>query len=528
MKKNKPYPLYQLHEISDLKELIDYQAQIHPQAPAFQWKTRKEKFTRTRKEFQNDIRRLVNSFAERNIENETIAIIGENSYMYLVVFFAIVISGNIAVPIDKDASKEDIVNMLRLARAGQVIYSSGYDEFVSSLPQPIQAVSIDQLSETYPKAANDHYDPITIDPDAICAYFFTSGTEGFPKAVMLSHRNMAFDINKACRNFVLEGDTVSFLPFHHCFGLITAIFKVFNYGKTTFIDSSLRRIQKTLKEEKPQTIFVVPLFLETFHKRIWTTIRKEGAEARIRRSMQRAEQLLKLDIDFRRKLFKKIIDELGGNLQYVICGGAFLDQDIIDDFHAWGISVLNGYGITECSPVVAVNRNHFIKKGSVGQVLEDVEIRISPDGEICVKGDLVMQGYFNDPQATAQVLQDGWFNTRDLGTIDSDRFLFLTGRGKNLIILSNGENVSPEQIEMVLSRHDEIAEVVVFAKNSQLCAAIYPDPDLDRPQEKIEEIVARYNEQQPAAKQIARTMLRSEPFEKNASQKIVRSKATGE
>lgn len=244
--------------------------------------------------------------------------------------------------------------------------------------------------------------------------------------------------------------------------------------------------------------------------------------------MQRAEQLLKLDIDFRRKIFKKIIDELGGNLQYVICGGAFLDQDIIDDFHAWGITVLNGYGITECSPVVAVNRNHFIKKGSVGQVLEDVEIRISPDGEICVKGDLVMQGYFNDPQATAQVLQDGWFNTRDLGTIDSDRFLFLTGRGKNLIILSNGENVSPEQIEMVLSRHDEIAEVVVFAKNSQLCAAIYPDPALDRPQEKIEKIVARYNEQQPAAKQIARTMLRSEPFEKNASQKIVRSKATGE
>ncbi len=525
MKDNQPYPLYQMYEITDLKDLIDRQVKIHPQAPAFQWKSHKDINTKTRTEFQQDIKASINWFKHHNIHHETIAIIASNSYAYLVLFFGIVLSGNIAAPIDKEASLEDMHYMLALSDTDKVFY-----EEEKEWPQGIEAFSVSTLDEMIREGKNDPdtYDAIEIDPETVCAYFFTSGTTGHPKAVMLTHKNLATDINKACKNFVLTGDTVSVLPFHHCFGLITAIFKVFNYGKKTYINTSLRRVQKTLQEQKPQTIFLVPLFVETFHKRIWTEIRKEHPEEKVRKMMQHSEQLLKVGIDVRKKMFKGIQDVFGGNLQYIICGGAFLDNSYIEDFHAWGITILNGYGITECSPVVAVNRNHFIKKGSVGQVLEGVQVRINENDEVCIKSDIVMKGYYGNEEETEKVLQDGWFNTQDIGYLDEDNFLFLNGRKKNLIILSNGENVSPEQIEMNLSKHEEIEEIVVYARNNQLWAAIYPQNQEEKTGKEIDRIIQKYNEDNPMAKRIVHYRLRSTPFEKTPTKKIIRSKAIGE
>lgn len=528
MNQNQAYPLYQLQEIHDLKHLIDEQARIHPQAPAFRWMENKALYTKTRLELRQDIRALTNWLFDQKIHGQTIALVGRNSYAYIVAFFALILAGNVAAPIDKDAASEEIVAMMTLGDASGVVCAQD-DPLVSCLPDSIQPLWFEDFPSLIEKGKTlpDHFESVQIDPETICAYFYTSGTTGTPKAVMLSHKNIAADINAACKNFVLTGDTVAVLPFHHCFGLVTGVLKVLNYGKATYIAPSLRRVQKTFQEQKPQTVFLVPLFVETFHKRIWSQIKQKHQETQARRKMRQCEQLLKIGIDMRKKTFKAVHDSLGGALQYIICGGAPLDQRYIDDFHAWGITILNGYGITECAPVVAVNRNHFIKKNSVGQIVDGVQVRIGEQGEVWVKGDIVMRGYYGDPEATRAVLRDGWFNTQDIGYVDRDNFLFLNGREKNLIILSNGENVSPEQIEMQLARCEEIEEVIVFARQKALCAEIYPDPAAQDAENKIAAYVQAYNDRQPRAKQIERFYFRDREFEKTPTKKIIRSQRTG-
>lgn len=523
--KNKPYPYYQLDEIHDLKELLELQVEKNPDVVAFSMDQGKNHVEITRKEFFETVRQLVNGMKKRHWEKEKIAIIAPNSIDWLLAFFAIVLSGNIAVPIDKEGSPKDIQQMLAIAECSKVFYKKGFEDFLEGLDPSIEPLPLESLA-AYKEEKEDYYSAIEIDPNTVCAFFFTSGTTGIPKAVMLSHKNLAADINLACKNFKLDGNTVSILPFHHCFGLNTAILKVFHYGKSTHIVSSLRRFPKSLQTYHPQTLFLVPLFVETFHKRILKTLEKEGLDKKVIKLMKASDVLRKLGIDQRDRLFKKIKEQFGENLQYIICGGAMLDQKYIDDFRSWGIEILNGYGITECSPVVSVNRNHFKKPGSVGQVLDSLKVKTNDEGEILIAGDIVMEGYYHNQEESDKVLQAGWFNTQDLGYVDKDGFLFLEGRKKNLIILSNGENISPEQIEMELTRNKGIKEIIVYSKNQHLEAQIVPDEGYAPAY--FEKAISEYNHKQPQAKQIAHYSLRDQEFEKTPTKKILRYKVTGE
>lgn len=349
---------------------------------------------------------------------------------------------------------------------------------------------------------------------------FTSGTSGSSKGVMLSHENIAEDINSSCKLFVLEGNTIAVLPFHHAFGLIVAVFMVFNYGYTVYINRSLKTIQRDLQMAKPQTMFLVPLFVETFHKQIWMNAKKEGKEKLLHRMIKISNFLLKCRIDVRKKIFTSVRNAFGGETEYIISGGASLGTQYVKEFRSFGIEILNGYGTTECSPCAAVNRNFYHKDGTVGIAVPDIDVKISDSGEVLVKGSIVMQGYYKDDRATKEVLNDGWYKTGDLGYLDDEGFLTLTGRCKNLIILSNGENVSPEELEADFLKYDEVQEVLVYEKNGIIIAEIYPDEEYRKKigeenlQEYFDKICKEINSKRPLYKQVGKVRLRKSEFKR--------------
>lgn len=523
--KNKAYPLYHTAPvIHDLQEMIQIKVNSKPDEIAFRFPvSRKEYGDKTYKEFSNDITAIQVMLRNTDVSDEHIAIIGENSYEWIASFLAITNCGKVAVPIDKNLNESMIQQLLKIADCRRVIISPDYIDLVKD--KDINVISFDEIKNWI---SNGSYENLIcsceIDREKCAAIFFTSGTTGIPKGVMLSHQNIASDINEACKLFKLSDQSVAILPFHHTFGLVIEVFVTINYGFSLFINNSIKRIASDIKRNKPETICVVPAIVDNFYKVIEKKINDNELYNQVRLAEKISQTLRKIGIDIRRILFHSILDEFGGNLKYIICGGAPLDQKYIDAFQNWGIQILNGYGITECSPVLAVNRNFQVKDGSAGHLLPDIEAKISNKGEILVKGPNVMLGYYKNQEETDKVLKNGWFHTGDIGSIDDDHFLFIIGRIKNLIILSNGENISPEELEMRISADDNVKEVVVYAENDSIIAEIYPENEYLDNQEYFEKLIERINENQPIYKQIHKVVLRDEKFEKNSSTKILRQK----
>lgn len=524
--RNKPYPLYDNPKIKDLKEMIRRRAEDEPEAIVFAYSKGTETIRKTSAEFSSNVDSFGTYLFSKGMQKKHIAILADNSYEWIVAFCAIVNGGGVAVPIDKEQPPETVKKLVVQSDCSAMIYSRTYEKSFEQCN--IEGFSIENIDE-FISIGNDlitngcdEYTNYEIDCTKLAAIFFTSGTTGGSKGVMLNQKNIAADINSACKNFFLSGNTVSVLPFHHTFGLITAIFMPFNYRKCTFINKSLKKISNDFASNKPQTVFFVPLFVETFYNQIWLTAKKNGKDKILRKTMRLSDFLLKIGIDFRKKLFSSVHSAFGGNLEYIICGGASINEKYIKEFRSWGISILNGYGITECSPVVAVNRSKYWRDGSVGQIIDCCEVKISEDDEILVKGDNVMMGYYNDEQATVEAVSNGWYFTGDLGRIDKDGFLFVTGRKKNLIILSNGENVSPEEIEDQLLLFDEVREVVVYSDEGIITAEIFPSEEFINKPEHFNALVEKVNQGQPQYRQINKVKLRTAEFEKNSTKKILR------
>ena len=547
--KNKPYDLYELPLIRDLKDMIIQKKEQKPDDIAFTYsKGRNQIVKKTYREFHDDVNALGTWLHNQDLQEKHIAVLGENSYEWLVCFFAIVCGGGVAVPIDKELPAEEVKTLLEKADVQAIIYSKSYREVAENAVEiPSQtteqkenakklvAYSMTDLESFLRKGKEllasgyRSFIDYQIDRKKMCCIMFTSGTSGSSKGVMLSHENIAEDINSSCRLFVLEGNTIAVLPFHHAFGLVVAVLMVFHYGYTIYINRSLKTIQKDLQIAKPQTMFLVPLFVETFHKQIWTTAKKEGKEKLLKRMMMLSNLLLKFGVDLRKKLFASVRQAFGGETEYIICGGAPLGVQNIKEFRSWGIEILNGYGTTECAPCAAVNRNHYHKDGTVGVAVPGVHMNIGEDGEVFIKGPIVMMGYYKDDNATNEVLSDEWYATGDLGFVDEDGFLTLTGRKKNLIILSNGENVSPEELESDFLQHEAVQEVLVYEKNQTIVAEIYPDTDYLQEnvsdgavQEYFDRIRSEVNRNRPIYKQVGEILLRDSEFPKNTSKKILR------
>lgn len=521
----KNYPLYKHPNITNFKQLIDTNADTAPTNSAFRYLRGKEIVTVTYAQFRADIDALGAYFFHEGLRNAKVAVIGENSYPWLLTYFATVLSGNVIVPIDKELPDKDIAELLDRCGATALVYADTYSDIGAAMfqgkyvsaafnmkdfPQYIQA------GEHLIGAGKSTLIQNTVDENAVCSIIFTSGTTGKPKGVMLTQRSLMTDAVSACRNVYFYGPGLLTLPLHHTFAFTASVLVLLVYGLPICISRSIRTLTADMQTFKPQSISLVPLYVETIYNGIWKTAKSQGKEKLLKTMIGISGFLRKLGIDLRRKLFRSVLQQFGGELDLLICGGAPLKQSYIDGMDALGIQVLNGYGITECSPVVSVNRNRYYRSGSIGLPLECCEVRIQ-DGEICVKGDIVMAGYFEDDVATREVLEDGWFKTGDIGYLDEDGFLFVTGRKKNLIILSNGKNVAPEELEEKILDIAGVKEVVVCAENDFITAEIFADEEAG-----IQERVMVLNKELPSYKRIQKVKFRSSEFEKTTTKKIKR------
>lgn len=535
---NKAYPLYEISQIKNLRDMAEQKQKCCPEKTAFSYPGKDgDVVKKSFGDVYHDMNVLGNWMFGQNMRNLHIALIGENSYWWLAAFLAIVNSGNVAVPIDKELPGETIAHLLKKADVTVVFCSETYLGRTVGL-QNVRIVSFGELEgicadisdkEGGQDAKGDGtcFSSHEIDMDKCCCIFFTSGTSGESKGVCLSQRNLVSELNQACQLVTLNGNTVAFLPFHHAFGLVEGVLAVFHYGYENYLNKSLKTVRSALARQKPQHLFLVPLFVETFYRQVWDTAKKQGKAVMLRRLMGFSECLRKAGIDLRRRLFSSVREAFGGNLEYIISGGAAIDPFYIREFRSWGIEILNGYGTTECSPCVAVNRNHFHRDGTVGLPLPRTSVRVAKDGELWISGDIVMMGYYKEPGATAEVLKDNWYATGDMGYLDEDGFLTLTGRKKNLILLSNGENISPEELEGMLALDKAVREVLVYECDRMIVAEIYPEETHVGDEAYFEELRRKVNRGLPAYKRIARVVLRRDEFVKTSSMKIIRRSFPG-
>lgn len=563
----KNYPLYETTVFRDFRVMTENVANKYPDRIAFGYRNNphdEEMIKVTYAQAREDIRNLGTGLIALDARDHQVAIVGESSYHWVISYFALMSVGAVTVPVDKDLPADDLLGIFNTAECSMIVYSPAVEEKIMALKDRIPTLkTLVCMNETEVEgavkiadviadgaerfAAGDHsYYTYEIDPDRLASIVFTSGTTGKGKGVMLSQTNICSDMTQGMYNFAITERTMCLLPPHHTFGSTVNFVGHFSQGSMVYITSGLRYMMQEIKEVKPTHLVLVPLFVETIYKRIWSTAEKSGKAGMLRKLMKVSNGARKIGIDVRRKLFSSVLDVLGGELQMIICGGAALNQDIIDTFDALGITILNGYGITECAPLISCNRNRYQKKGSVGVPIIGEQVKIAdPDengeGEICVKGSNVMLGYYKNPEATAEAFdEEGYFKTGDYGKLDEEGWIYITGRLKNLIIFSNGKNVYPEEIENELSRIRGVGEVVVYAGESKanpkkevIVAEIYPDYETlelggikqdneEQVKGYFREEVKKANQRMVSYKSVGLVKIRKEEFPKNTSRKIMR------
>lgn len=526
----KKYPLYQHVPVATTRELLAFCVNTHADKTAFQYSLKKEIRSISFCEFYRDVVGLNVFFHDQGLTDCHIAVLGENSYEWILTHFAVTCGKNVIVPIDKDLTASDIQILLKDSESKALVYSASYsdlaEEIKANLPGII-TLSMNRLHEILDSADYSHaeqvYSSVTVDTQDLASIVYTSGTTGKSKGVMLTHQNLMTDLYAASCNARIDGTSILLLPLHHTFGLVAGLYSVMYYGHPLYINKSLKRIASDLQLAKPQNTFVVPLVVETLYKNVWINVRKKGKEKALKLLIRVSNILRRLGIDVRRKLFREVLSAFGGELEVIICGGAPLNPKLVSGMEDFGITVMNGYGITECSPIVAVNRNKYNIIGSVGLPLCCNEVKISEEGEILVRGTNVMAGYYKNDAENKKAFIDGWFRTGDLGRIDRYGALHITGRIKNLIILSNGENVAAEEIEAMIEQCPWVKEVIAYGENDRIVAEIYPDPEVSDSRERIQEDIKRINGQLPQHKNIGQVKFRNSEFPKTTTKKIKRN-----
>ena len=558
---HKDYPLNEVRPLSDFKQMLDDNAKLFGNKPAFKFKENGEIKEVSYKAFKTETDSLGTALCSNGIARCHIAIVSENRYEWIVVYLTVLKSEGVFVPVDKELPANEIANILSNSDTEVVFFSKKYEEKLRSvtgvLPNVKKYIAIDEggdfsgdgilsykdmMKQGYKSLMNGDtaFTEMKPEQDKLKMLVYTSGTTGTAKGVMLSLHNLV-----SCVYYGLQVSTVydillSVLPYHHTYESVCSILVGLHFGSTICINESIRAVSQNLKLYKPQIVMLVPLFVESIYKKIWSEIESKGKTAVFKKLMAFSNKMLDLGIDMRKTLFKTIRDVFGGNMIKIVCGGAPIRQELGDFFETIGITLINGYGITECSPLVSVNRDYFYDFSSVGVKLPCVDIRIDEpnedyEGEICVKGDTVMLGYYKMPEVTAEVLDaDGWFHTGDYGKFDDMKRLYITGRKKNIIVLKSGKNVYPEEIEDYISGLPLVGEVIVSAAKNEnneeigLCAEIYPDEkqtegmSQDEIFDKLKNEISSLNDRLPQYKSVHNIVIRKEAFEKTTSGKIKR------
>ncbi len=542
---------YKIQPFSSIREMLDLAVAEKGDNIAYMYKNAEgEAVSVTFREFREVTENLGAALCSLGLGNAHIANVSENSYKWITVYLTVLKSAGVYVPIDKELPTADKNHLINDSGSEAVFFSANYDSWVrenmDKLPNVKYFIGLDleksesdkilsykELIEKGKSLDKSEYDALKSDPNELKMLVYTSGTTGMSKGVMLSEHNLCSSVYYGLQVSQIWERGLSVLPYNHTYEAVCDILVSIHYRATLCINASMKDVVKDLKFYKPVYIYIVPAFAEVLYANIMRNIKKQGKEKKFNFGIKLSRILLKLGIDKRKKLFKDVHEVFGGNLRKIVCGGAPIRPEIGEFFNDIGIALVGGYGITECSPLVSVNDESFMSYDTVGFRLPCLDWRIDEPneegiGEICVKGDVVMLGYYNNPEKTAEVLKDGWFYTGDYGYITKDDQLVITGRKKNIIVLNNGKNIYPEEIEKRIQNIEYVTEVVVKGlKNDRgdeysLYAEIYIEGD-----EKYEEAAVLADVQErlsdlPDYKNVTKVVLRDEPFEKTTTRKIKR------
>jgi len=511
--------------VRTINELLDHGEKEFGSLYLFRWQEKDDIRSVTYAEFAKEVRALSAYFAGNTSRDAHIAVLGSNSYAWLLGWFGAVCAGRLAVPLDPQLPTADLLGLLEKSDTELLLYADDFDDVAQAFPHATMRL------EDLPAAGDAEGWPCEVQPDDIGMIVFTSGTTGKPKGVMLSHWNFLSNALAAYRfgakhlEFSGPGHVcVCVLPFYHTASLNCSLISLMPMGSTMCLNAGLKTILKDFEIFQPDCIFLVPLLAEGIYKRIWDTAKKEGKDKLLRVMLRVSDFLFKLGIDLRRRLFKTVLNTFGGKMRWMLTGAAPISDECVAGFYRFGIDVLHSCGATECSPGISLCRfrRDFIKPGSVGQILDCQEVRIV-DGEIQVKGDNVFKSYYKDEEATREAFtEDGWYKTADLGHIDEDGFLYMTGRIKNLIVLGNGKNVSPEPLEQKLTDIPYIKEALVYDAGGEIAAELFLDEEVPDAAERLEGDLLELNRQLPVFQRITKTTLRDTEFPKTTTKKIKR------
>lgn len=478
-----------IQEFNNIKELIYNSAKIYENNIAFIVKHQEGKNKTyeniTYKMLLEQINALGTKLYDMELKNKRIAILGRNRYEWALGHLTSLLGGIVSIPLDKDLQIDELENSLIRSKADAIYFDEKYIEKIEEIKSRNttnvkQYICMSKMSgyddihtlkeegQKLLEKGNKEYISAKIDENAMNILLFTSGTTSKSKAVMLSQKNIASNVYAMQRveDIRSTDSNLAFLPMHHIFGS-TCLIMMLSCGVRNSFPDGLRYVSQNLKEYEVSVFVGVPLLVEAIYNRIVKEIEKQGKTKLIKNAIKISNFLLKFHIDIRRKLFKQIIDQLGGKMRFVISGGAPLDPKIQKGFIDLGIDMVQGYGLTETSPVIAAENMYKSKTGSIGIPMENVTVEIvnkddNGIGELRAKGPNVMLGYYENEEKTKNVLKDGWFYTGDLGYIDKEGFIFITGRQKNMIVLKNGKKIFPEEIETLVNRIDLVEECMVF------------------------------------------------------------------
>ncbi|PWL93982.1 MAG: AMP-dependent synthetase [Clostridiales bacterium] len=556
--------------ITDLKDMLVSSVKLYGDNVAFMQKFAKDEPYRsiTYKETLDTVNALGTALISKGLKGKRIAIIGENCYQWATSYLAVICGTGIVVPLDKELSTNELKQLVKEAEVSAVMFTEKYAERFMEIKESAET-SLELLiklngSKEFDNVLSysglisegrmllDGGDRSFVDAkivnDEMSELLFTSGTTGIAKGVMLSHKNICFDLMIAPTILKVHTWDIFFsvLPVHHTYegtcGFLMPLYK----GASIAYCEGLKYIVKNLSEVRPTMFLGVPALFETLYKTIMKNVRKQGKENLVRKVMAVNKVTQKIGIDINKKLLKDILKVFGGRMRVLISGGAAIDPAILQFFNDLGFIAVQGYGLSECAPMGALNpdQHKYMRNASVGHILPGMDVKIEDKdedgiGEICLKGDNVMLGYYKNPKETAKVIKDGWFYTGDQGYIDEEKFIYITGRKKNVIIASNGKNVFPEELEYYLSKSKYISESMVWGAEDgksgdiTIVAAIIPDLEeveeaigKDADDEQIKALlwkeVDKINEDLPMFKKIKKVSLRHEEFEKNTSKKIKR------
>ena len=567
------YDLYKedLRPLANLKQMLEESAELFANRPCFWQKFNKnEPFTPiTYSKVMRDVNSLGTALLSRGLGDKKVAVIGENCYQWAMSYLAVVCGVGVVVPLDKELSAAELKQLVEQSGVSCVImghkfrklfkdmldHGVGKLEFLVDFKADMSEENIYALSDLLAEGSNlldmgdRRYLDREIDPEALGVLLFTSGTTGVAKGVMLSHRNLCAEImlDPLLIKYTKEDMFFSVLPLHHTYectcGFLVSVYR----GSSIGYCQGLKYIQKDLAELQPTIFCGVPLIFESFRKSILKNVKKQGKERALNAALRLNKAAHKLNLDFSDALLGKVKEVFGGRMRLIVMGGAPVKPEMLDFYNDMGFLAIQGYGLTECAPLVAAippDRRYF-RKGSAGHILSQMEVKIlDPNeegiGEIAFKGPNVMMGYYEAPEATAASLIDGWFHTGDLGYVDNEGYIYITGRSKNVIITKNGKNVYPEELENYLDESLFISESMVWAgadeegRDSVIVATIRPDMeevenylgeeanDPEAVRKLIQSEVDRINEPQPLFKKIAKVIIKNEDFQKTTAHKIKR------